>query len=133
MSVVVFVVTHGPSGIHMIEAVEHLGGKLSNVYPIVIEIEDRCENIEKRIDQLLADSQDEPLFIIDLIGSTPERLCAERCMKRGAVLGGLNLAMLMKLVTADRNLGATQLARELASSGSKSIYIKKAPALKEEP
>lgn len=132
--VTVIVVTHGLAGQAMLEAVGHLGGRLPGVHALAIAGEDGPEDISRRVDALLAQagSQTEPLFLLDLAGSTPARLCAKHCAERGAVVGGLNLAMLMKLVSADRSHGARQLAEELAASARKSIFVS-APATADGP
>ena len=57
---------------------------------------------------------DEVLFLTDLEGSTPYNLCCKRCGGKSVVLSGMNLPMLMKLATANREHGRADARRGAA-------------------
>ena len=120
----VIVITHGNAAEDMVEAVERVVGKL-DVRTINVRIgEPRAEtesHIESVVDELHAE---EVLFLTDLEGSTPYNLCCKRCGGHSVVLSGMNLPMLFKLATADREHGALPLAEELRATGLKSIHIR---------
>jgi mannose PTS system EIIA component len=122
----VIVITHGNAAEDMVDAVERVVGKL-DVRTISVRIgEPRQETesrLEKVVDELCAD---EVLFLTDLEGSTPYNLCCKRCGGKSVVLSGMNLPMLMKLATANREHGALTLAEELRTTGLKSISIRTA-------
>ncbi len=122
----VIVITHGNAAEDMVDAVERVVGTL-NVRTISVRIgEPRAEtesHIEKMVDEL---HTDEVLFLTDLEGSTPYNICCKRCGGRSVVLSGMNLPMLMKLATANREHGALTLAEELRATGLKSIHIRTA-------
>ena len=126
----VIVITHGNAAEDMVDAVERGVGKL-NVRTISVRIgEPRAEtelHIEHVVDELRAD---EVLFLTDLEGSTPYNLCCKRCGGKSVVLSGMNLPMLMKLATANREHGALTLAEELRATGLKSIHIRTASGQK---
>src|SRR5947209_3819939 len=108
----------------MVEAAERVVGSL-NVNTISVRIgEPRSEtesHIEEAVDKL---DSDEVLFLTDLEGSTPYNLCCRKCGGSSVVLSGMNLPMLFKLATADRQHGALTLAEELRATGLKSIHIR---------
>jgi mannose/fructose-specific phosphotransferase system component IIA len=119
----VVVITHGNAAEDMVDAVERVVGTL-NVRTINVRIgEERTEtesHIENVVDALHAD---EVLFLTDLEGATPYNLCCKKCGGQSVVLSGMNLPMLFKLATADREHGALTLAEELRATGIKSIHI----------
>ena len=120
----VVVITHGNAATCMVEAAERVVGSL-NVNTISVRIgEPRSEtesHIEEAVDKL---DSDEVLFLTDLEGSTPYNLCCRKCGGSSVVLSGMNLPMLFKLATADRQHGALTLAEELRATGLKSIHIR---------
>ena len=126
----VIVITHGNAAEDMVDAVERVVGKL-NVRTISVRIgEPRAEtesHIERVVDELRAE---EVLFLTDLEGSTPYNLCCKRCGGMSVVLSGMNLPMLFKLATANRQHGALPLAEELRATGLKSIHIRTAMGTK---
>jgi mannose/fructose-specific phosphotransferase system component IIA len=120
----VVVVAHGDSGSSMLDAAERMVGKL-NVHAISVRVGEPRESIESRLDTACEQlASEEVLFLVDLEGSTPFNLCCRRCHKKSVVLSGINLPMLFKLATADRQHGALGLAEELRATGVKSIHIR---------
>src|SRR5262249_37271039 len=105
---------------------ERVVGKL-NVCTIAVRIGEPRAETEAHIETVVRDlDSDELLFLTDLEGSTPYNLCCKRCGGRSVVLSGMNLPMLFKLATADRQHGALVLAEELRATGLKSIHISSA-------
>jgi len=127
----VVIITHGNAASCMVEAAERVVGKL-NVCTISVRIGEPRAETESHIETVVRDlNSDEFLFLTDLEGSTPYNLCCKRCGGRSVVLSGMNLPMLFKLATADRQHGALVLAEELRATGLKSIHISTASGLKE--
>jgi PTS system mannose-specific IIA component len=63
------------------------------------------------------------LLVVDLLGSSEARQALELARQRqGAVVGGLSLAMLLKLATAPRE-SAHELGLALAATGRKAIEV----------
>jgi mannose PTS system EIIA component len=122
----VIVITHGNAAEDMVDAVERVVGKL-NVRTISVRIGEPRAETELHIERIVDEMQlDEMLFLTDLEGSTPYNLCCKRCGGKSVVLSGMNLPMLMKLATANREHGALPLAEELQATGLKSIHIRTA-------
>jgi mannose PTS system EIIA component len=126
----VIVITHGNAAEDMVDAVERVVGKL-NVRTISVNIGEPRAETESHIEKIVDDMQlDEILFLTDLEGSTPYNLCCKRCGGKSVVLSGMNLPMLFKLATANREHGALPLAEELRNTGLKSIHIRTAMGTK---
>ena len=122
----VVVVTHGNAGEDMISAAQSfLHMRIPCLATVRIEPEDDRAvvdgKIELAISTLGVTCKDDVLFLVDLIGSTPARLCCNKC-GGGHVVTGFNMPMLLKLATADRTRGATALGNDLVASGVKSIH-----------
>jgi mannose/fructose-specific phosphotransferase system component IIA len=118
------VVTHGEAAVDMVDAAERMVGKLdvSTVSVRIgeprVETENRLEEAVERLHTI------DVLFLVDLEGSTPFNVCCRKCGGASVVLSGMNLPMLFKLATADREHGAVALAEELKATGLKSIHIR---------
>lgn len=124
----VVVVTHGRAGADMLDAAQaFLHMKLPLVTAIGINPEDDQAMVNQKIDQAVSDlgvsSWADVLFLVDLVGSTPARLCCGKCSDKGHVVTGLNMPMLLKLATVDRSIGAASLGSALVLTGTKSIHV----------
>lgn len=128
----IVVITHGTAANSMVDAAERVVGTL-NVRTIVVPIGEPRGDTEQHIELAVSQLEsDEVLFLTDLEGSTPYNLCCKKCGGRSVVLTGMNLPMLFKLATADREQGALTLAEELQATGLKSIHIRAAMGAKAE-
>lgn len=120
----VIVVTHGESGREMLATAEKLVGRLPAVRAVRVETGEPPGEVERRIDAAVTEiGGTEVLFLVDLFGSTPARLCCKTCGGHSTVVTGVNLAMLFKLATVDRHHSPSELAAELAATGTKSIQV----------
>jgi mannose/fructose-specific phosphotransferase system component IIA len=120
----VIVITHGNAASCMVDAAERVVGKL-DVRTITVPIGEPRGDTESHIETMVSQLEtDEVLFLTDLEGSTPYNLCCKRCGGKSVVLSGMNLPMLFKLATANRDHGALPLAEELRATGLKSIHIR---------
>ncbi len=119
----IVIVSHGDSGILMVETAEKMLGRL-DARIVAVPFAEPHQLTEQRIEVACNDlDSDEILFLVDLEGSTPFNLCCRRCGGASAVLSGVNMPMLFKLATVDRNRSAIDLAEELRDTGQKSIHI----------
>jgi len=126
----VVVITHGNAAEDMVAAAERVVGKLG-VRTISVPIGESRNVTESHIETVVTELHaDEYVFMTDLEGSTPYNLCCKRCGGKSVVLSGMNLPMLFKLATADRQHGALTLAEELRATGLKSISIRTAMGTK---
>jgi mannose/fructose-specific phosphotransferase system component IIA len=120
----VVVVTHGDAALDMVDAAERMVGKL-DVATVAVKIGEPRGETERRLETAVDElNANDVLFLVDLEGSTPFNLCCRKCGGTSVVLSGMNLPMLFKLATADREHGAVVLAEELKATGLKSIHIR---------
>jgi mannose/fructose-specific phosphotransferase system component IIA len=120
----IIIVSHGDSGLFMLEAAEKIVGAL-DARIVTVPFAEPREKTEARLEAACADlSADEFLFLVDLEGSTPFNLCCRRCGGSSVVLTGVNMPMLFKLSTVDRDHSAIEIAEELQMTGQKSIHIR---------
>ena len=123
----VVVVTHGKAGADMIDAAESfLRMSIPLLRAVGVEPGDDRGTVDTKIDQAvialgMQDSQD-VLFLVDLVGSTPARICCSKCSGQAHVVTGLNMPMLVKLATVDRGRGPVALGKDLVATGTKSIH-----------
>ncbi len=120
----VILITHGDAGRAMVAAVEQFVGPV-DVIVAEIEVTSGKSTMTTAIEGISDRLTGQPaLFLVDLDGSTPCRLCQEH----GVVVTGVNLPMLMKLATCDRTLSPAELARQLAQTGQRSILMRSGDA-----
>ncbi len=124
----VVLVGHGGTASHLLEAARGIlpGTVLAGVRAVDAgQGEDEalgpalCEAIDA------VDSGHGVLVIVDLVGASPYA-CAKReaGRHRCLTLSGLNLAMLLKLASADRaRIGLHELAAQMAEAGHRAITI----------
>ncbi len=122
----VLAVVHGRYGRPLVEAAERLVGPLEI---LVIEVTD--DQAKEEVCRLISDGVKERdrgqgvLVIADLGGSTPANACLSSVRGRSGseVITGLNLPMLIKLSTCDREQTAPELARLICQTAQRSIQI----------
>jgi mannose/fructose-specific phosphotransferase system component IIA len=122
----VLVVTHGDYGHPLVATAEALVG------PLDVNVLQVCpgtgrEALQRRIEQYVREREPagETLLLVDLCGSTPANICLSLVTQNETceMVSGLNLAMLVKLSTCDRRIGARGLARELLGSSRRSTVL----------
>ena len=119
-------VTHGKLANEFVAAMQHVVGKQEQVETVCIGPEDnmevRREEILRKVEQV--DSGNGTLVLTDLFGGTPSNLAISIMDKaKVEIIAGVNLPMLIKIVTLrkDKNLKDTALGAQEA--GKKYINI----------
>ena len=119
-------VTHGNLANEFVAAMQHVVGKQDQVETVCIGPEDnmevRREEILRKVEQV--DSGNGTLVLTDLFGGTPSNLAISIMDKaKVEIIAGVNLPMLIKIVTLrkDKNLKDTALGAQEA--GKKYINI----------
>lgn len=119
----IIIVSHGDSGQSMFEAAQKIVGEI-DARIVTVPIGEARDVTAGHIESACAEHDaDELLFLVDLEGSTPFNVCSKREGKT-VLLSGVNLPMLFKLATVDRNRPAIEVAEELKATGIKSIHIR---------
>jgi mannose/fructose-specific phosphotransferase system component IIA len=130
LSPTVVLVGHGQSAPSLLAAAEALVGPIANIAVLSCDHGACCGTLEGRLREVIAQlaPTTKILFITDLKGSTPYKLCVAEARRRApydaAVLCGLSLPMLLKLTTA-RGAASTpaELAGALASTAQRAIDV----------
>ena len=122
----VLLVTHGPLGDDLIEAVTHvLGSKPQDIEALDVSSREEPIDIEATISSRMQalDRGDGVLVLTDVYGATPSN-CMCRALEPGHAAGvsGVNLPMLLKTLNY-RNLPLDQLAAKAATGGQEGISI----------
>jgi PTS system mannose-specific IIA component len=123
----IVVLGHGESATRLLQAAQGIvGGGLNDLIAVdagegqTPQLEELlCETIER------ADAGRGVLLIVDLLGSSP-CTCGQReaAGHRFATLGGLNLAMLIKLASLDRRtMNLEDIAKACAESGRRAVEL----------
>ena len=125
MTTAVILVTHGNTGAEMIAAAAEKVGSLADIAAVGVHVDEPPGAVQEHVDAAIAQLHaDEVVFLVDLGGSTPFNICCKKCGGHSVVVSGVNLAMLFKLSTVDRSLGARRVAEELVKTGTKSIGLR---------
>jgi mannose/fructose-specific phosphotransferase system component IIA len=126
MSVGIVIVTHGTTGMALLEVAEFiLGESLDEIRFVPFRQSGDDNTTAEEVEAALAqvDSGDGILALTDLIGASPSNLVAERLeAHRGAMVTGLNLAMLI-CVWNYRQQPLGMLARKAADGGRRGVKI----------
>jgi mannose PTS system EIIA component len=120
-------VTHGCVCGDLVSAAETIVGNLDDVVSVPTELREDPFSIQHRVAEAVAaaDRGGGVLILTDLHGSTPANACIAQLGRHGVeVLFGVNLPMLIKLSTCDRqSLRPQQLGELLRDTGRRSIRL----------
>ena len=132
-SVGVLVVGHGETASHLLQAAKGIAapGALDAVVALDAGVGDSDAFSASMCAALDDVDEGRGVFIlVDLLGASPYQ-CGHREGKahNAVVLSGLNLAMLLKLSSLDRNSAtADELAQACAASGQRAVCVTSKPA-----
>ena len=122
----IIVVTHGALAVELIAVAEHVVGKQTHMLPICIGPED---DIEQRRNDIIAatgrvDQGKGVAILTDMFGGTPSNL-AISVMQPGKieVVAGVNVPMLIKLISARGSLPLLDAVMEAQEAGRKYINV----------
>jgi PTS system mannose-specific IIA component len=119
-------VTHGRLAAEFAAALEHVVGPQSQIATVCIGPDDDMEQRRKDILQSISevDRGDGVVLLTDMFGGTPSNL-AISVMDRGKVevIAGVNLPMLIKLVSLRQNEGLERSVAGAQEAGRKYINV----------
>ena len=118
------VVTHGHLGRELVAAAEMIVGDVSRIQAVSIgwhdNVNDARKDIEKRIEEV--DAGDGVLILTDMFGGTPSNIAFSfHEPGRVDVITGINLPMIIKIVTQKEGETLDNLARVVREQGRASI------------
>jgi PTS system mannose-specific IIA component len=119
------VVSHGQLATELLSAAEMVVGPLEHIIAVSIGWHDDVEMAKDEIARAIkqVDQGSGVLVMTDMFGGTPTNISA-MFLKENAVeiVTGVNLPMIMKFATCDKNISLNELAKDLEEQGKQSIY-----------
>jgi PTS system mannose-specific IIA component len=119
------VVAHGRLGEAMVEVIEHMLKTRQGLEAVSTEPDDRCEDIRGRIADAVrhVDRGQGVLIFTDMLGDTQTNLSVEVARETGAeVLAGINVPILVKMMSVRETMDARTLAAFLRAYGQDHIF-----------
>jgi len=126
----VVIVSQGALGGEFLAAAEHVVGPQQHVCAVCLDWNSEVSDCGNRIHQAVADVDDGDgvIIVADMIGGTPCNLAiAETRRPDIEVIAGLNLPMLLKLLTSRDSHDVNAVAAAVEETGRK--HIRRASAL----
>ena len=119
------IVSHGQLANELLSAAETVVGDISHVTAVSIGWHDDVEMAQDQVNRAIASVSDGAgvLVMTDMFGGTPTNIAA-MFLKDGEVeiVTGVNLPMVIKLASNNKDLSLSELAREVESQGKQAIY-----------
>lgn len=119
------IVSHGQLANELLAAAETVVGDISHVTAVSIGWHDDVEMAEDQVQRAITSVSDGAgvLVMTDMFGGTPTNIAA-MFLKDGEVeiVTGVNLPMVVKLASNNKELSLSELALEVESQGKQSIY-----------
>ena len=119
------VVAHGRLGEAMVEVIEHMLKTRLGLEAVATEPNDRREDIRGRIAAAVrhVDRGEGVLIFTDMLGDTQTNLSVEIARETGAeVLAGINVPILVKMMSVRETMDARTLAAFLRAYGQDHIF-----------
>ena len=119
------IVSHGQLATELLAAAETVVGDISHVTAVSIGWHDDVEMAQDQVQRAITSVSAGVgvLVMTDMFGGTPTNIAA-MFLKDGDVeiVTGVNLPMVIKLASNNKDLTLSQLAQEVESQGKQSIY-----------
>lgn len=120
------IVCHGKLAEELLNALTIILGEAPNIEAISIGWYDDVEDSKRKISQSLkkVDQKNGVVIFTDMFGGTPSNLSFS-FLKDGQVeiITGVNLPMLIKFVSLQRNNNLRDVARKVVDQGKKNIHL----------
>lgn len=120
------IVSHGKLGEELLNALTIILGEAVNIEAISIGWYDDVEESKKKINQSLkrVDQKNGVLIFTDMFGGTPSNLSFSFLNNNQVeIITGVNLPMLIKFVSLQRNHNLNEVAKKVVEQGKKNIHL----------
>jgi len=124
----IIIAAHGNIAEHLLNALRNLTGKIENIQAINFQTHQPLDDLINSLNTEVSEKPDENVFILtDFLGGSPCN-CACRILPRKNVwiISGVNLPMLLELITKRDKIPPAQLCSEIIKSSRESIVDVKA-------
>lgn len=116
---------HGSFASGIMSSLELIAGKQENVVAVDFTINDSFETLYEKLKIQLKelDGCEEVLFLTDIAGGTPFRVCANLSyeLNNSTVVGGTNLGMLLEVSLCGADVELEELKNMAIESGKKAV------------
>jgi mannose PTS system EIIA component len=120
------IVSHGKLGEELLNALTIILGEAPNIESISIGWYDDVEDSKKKINLSLkrVDQKNGIIIFTDMFGGTPSNLSFSFLKENQVeIITGVNLPMLIKFVSLQRNNDLKDVARKVVEQGKKNIHL----------
>jgi PTS system mannose-specific IIA component len=120
------IVSHGKLAEELLNAVIIILGEAPNIEAISIGWYDDVEESKKKIRQSLkkVDQKNGVIIFTDMFGGTPSNLSFSFLAENKVeIITGVNMPMLIKFVSLQRNNNLKEVAKKVADQGKKNIHL----------
>jgi PTS system mannose-specific IIA component len=120
------IVSHGKLGEELLNALTIILGEAPNIESISIGWYDDVEDSKKKINLSLkrVDQKNGVIIFTDMFGGTPTNLSFSFFKENHVeIITGVNLPMLIKFVSLQRNNDLRDVARKVVEQGKKNIHL----------
>ena len=124
MKLGIVVVTHGQLATELVNAAEMIVGELSGFVAVSIGWHDDVEMAKAEIERAIAkvSAGHGVLLLTDMFGGTPTNIAAMFLKENEVeIVTGVNLPMVIKLASMNRDTTLRELAKEVEDQGKESI------------
>jgi PTS system mannose-specific IIA component len=119
-------VTHGQLANELVSAAEMIVGEIHHITAVSIGWHDDVDVAREEIEQAIqrVETGSGVLLLTDMFGGTPTNLAATFLGQATVeVVTGVNLPMVIKLATQDKDEGLAELARRVRDQGQQQIHL----------
>ena len=120
------IVSHGKLAEELLNAVMIILGEAPNIEAISIGWYDDVEESKKKISQSIkkVDQKNGVIIFTDMFGGTPSNLSFSFLAENKVeIITGVNMPMLIKFVSLQRNNNLKEVAKKVAEQGKKNIHL----------
>jgi len=120
------IVTHGQLASELVSAAEMIVGEIDHITAVSIgwhdDVDVAREQVAEAIKQVGTGSG--VILLTDMFGGTPTNIAATFLGEASVeVVTGVNLPMVIKLATQDKDQGLAELAQRIRDQGQQQIYL----------
>jgi PTS system mannose-specific IIA component len=120
------IVTHGQLATELVSAAEMIVGEIDHITAVSIGWHDDVDVAREEVAQAIkrVGTAGGVILLTDMFGGTPTNIAATFLGEASVeVVTGVNLPMVIKLATQDREESLADLARRVRDEGQKQIYL----------
>jgi len=120
------IVTHGQLASELVSAAEMIVGEIDHITAVSIGWHDDVDVAREQVAQAIkrVGTGSGVILLTDMFGGTPTNIAATFLGEASVeVVTGVNLPMVIKLATQDKDQGLADLARRIRDQGQQQIYL----------